>query len=81
MPHATASCSPTGSSRRRNWREHYGLNDAELDALTNRLRPGTRAAIDAEIAEIEKRLRKDRRGYFKDEAAAGALPRSAGTAG
>ena len=48
---------------------HYSLTDAELDALTNRLRPGTRAAIDAELGAIEQRLRKDRRGYFKDEAA------------
>ena len=46
---------------------HYGLNREELDALSVPL-PPSRAEVEAELAEIARFRRQDRRAYFKDEA-------------
>jgi len=49
---------------------HYNLSAEEIEALTKPLpKPASRASVETELAAIEKRMRDDRRGYFKDEAA------------
>jgi hypothetical protein len=47
---------------------HYGLSTEEVDGLS-KSKPPSRQSIDEEIAAIEQRIRADRRGWFKDEAA------------
>ena len=46
---------------------HYGLSREELDALSVPL-PPSRAAVEAELVEISRLRRQDRRAYFKNEA-------------
>jgi hypothetical protein len=45
----------------------YALTPEEVAALQTATQPLDRSAIEAELAEINKRMRGDRRGYFKDE--------------